>query len=139
MSICRRGLLVSVCFVNTRPQALFGEWPSPGEARVWQATWLVFEVKCHVAGTTPVLVTDSTFNNIQTCVGDVTNSTMCLPGMCLFCWPFALHILLSQPLHLLTADMHARSHRSDSLHGALSINHPLCRNDLACRHALLSN
>ncbi|KAK9826645.1 hypothetical protein WJX74_007664 [Apatococcus lobatus] len=32
-------------------------------------------------GTTPVLVTDSTSTNINTCVGDVTGSTMCLPAI----------------------------------------------------------
>ena len=32
-----------------------------------------------VEGTSPVLVTDSTFSDITTCVGDTTNSTMCLP------------------------------------------------------------
>ena len=50
------------------------------------------------AGTTPVLVTESAFKNINTCLGDVTGSTMCLPAIA------ATHFTVSLiPARLLTS------------------------------------
>lgn len=54
----------------------------------------------------------------------MSQTLQCACQVCVYYWSFALHMLLKQTLQLLTADMHARSHRGDSLHGALSMIFP---------------